>query len=216
MMIQDWGNTMSVQRALTVSALALGLVAGNVAVFAGSASAQERPVRGDGRPNGKPATTATPRTVTPAPRVATPGPRVIQTPAPRVATPAPRVIQTPAPRVAAPQVQRQPQPSWRRPEGRPVGPAPSVRHAGPQHGHSGPAPRRGWGWRPWGWGAAATGAVVLGGVLARAPRSTVEACANDFEGFDWETGTIVNRYGDVELCPYLEAEPVRGPERFND
>ena len=40
--------------------------------------------------------------------------------------------------------------------------------------------------------------------MANASRSSAQACADRFESFDWDTGTIINQYGETEVCPYLE------------
>jgi hypothetical protein len=193
-----WGRPMSFKRALAVSALSLGLVAANVAVFADAASAQERPANGNGtnrRNGGQPATGT--RTATPAPRAVAPAS------APRTVTPSPRAVQP------APQVARPASPSWRGHFGsrHAAPPPPPVRHAAPHNGHryDPPRHRRGWGWRPWGYGAAAVGtAVIISSAVIAARPSDARACANDFEGFDWDTGTIINSDGDRVPCPYLE------------
>jgi hypothetical protein len=175
---------MSHQRILQVSALALGLFASNVIVLADAASAQDRPSHERGNRNGGTKPTTTPRVVTP-------------TPAPRIATPAPRVAQ--------PQVARPAPSHWYNRAPSHVSPPPAVRHAAPapqyRREHE---PRRGWGWRPWAYGAAAAGAVIVGSRYANASRSSVQVCADRYESFDWETGTIENEYGERELCPYLE------------
>ena len=180
---------MSHKRILQISVLALGLIASNVIVFADAATAQERPTRERGNRNGGTNPTTAPRVVTPTPRVATPAPR----------------IAPPAPRVPQPQVARQAPSHWYNRGPRHVSPPPVVRHAAPapQH-HRGHGPRRGWGWRPWAYGAAAAGAVIVGSRYANASRSSVQVCADRYESFDWDTGTIENEYGERELCPYLE------------
>ncbi len=165
---------MSAKRILSGSALALGLMASNVVVFADAASAQERPQYGQHR-GAKPA-------AAPAAK-----------PAARAAAPSPHFA-----RPAHPQI-RQGAPS----PGRYVAP-PVVRHAAPAPERHREAPRRGYGWRPWGYGAAAVGAVIVGSRFARASRSDLQRCADRYDSFDWDTGTIENEDGDREICPYLE------------
>jgi hypothetical protein len=167
---------MSVKRTLAVSALTLGLVASNVILFAGSASAQQPPVHT--QRGGKPAAQAA-------------------KPAPQAARPAPHVAR-PAPQIARPAPQR-----WAPPVARHVAPPP-VRYAAPTPRQHQEGPRRHWGGRGWGYGAAAAGVVILGSAFVSSRRSDMRACANDFESFDWDTGTIVNEDGDRELCPYLQ------------
>ena len=95
--------------------------------------------------------------------------------------------------------------------------APAVRHAAPVVRHHAPAPRH-HGGRGVGAGVAlGVGALIVGSILAskhaRAERRVVvvdrdeeafQRCADDFRSFDWDTGTIVNRYGDRVACPYLD------------
>jgi hypothetical protein len=63
--------------------------------------------------------------------------------------------------------------------------------------------------------ALGVGALIVGSILAskaaRAERQAVvrgddayQRCADDFRSFDWDSGTIVNRYGDRVTCPYLD------------
>jgi hypothetical protein len=76
---------------------------------------------------------------------------------------------------------------------------------------------RGGGWRhhgrhrgDHGSGAAAIiGAIIAGTLIAaairegRAHEEDIERCAEEFYGFDPETGTYINRYGEERICPYL-------------
>lgn len=59
--------------------------------------------------------------------------------------------------------------------------------------------------------AALIGGIIVGGAIA-ASASRAHAddedeayarCEEDFRSFDPRTGTIVNRYGEERLCPYL-------------
>jgi len=103
----------------------------------------------------------------------------------------------------APPLARASRPQYTAPTPRHFAPPP-VRHAAPAPRPHHDGPRRGWGWRPWGYGAAAAGAVIVGSAIIRAQPSDAEACANDFESFEWESGTIINSDGERQLCPYLE------------
>lgn len=53
------------------------------------------------------------------------------------------------------------------------------------------------------------GAIIAGTLIAAAIREgrarddDIERCAEDFYGFDPETGTYINRYGEERVCPYL-------------
>jgi BA14K-like protein len=69
--------------------------------------------------------------------------------------------------------------------------------------------RRGpsWGIGP---GLGFVGGVIIGGALVanaiaehRAEEAALHACARDFRGFDPRTGTFVDNYGQVRVCPYL-------------
>lgn len=57
--------------------------------------------------------------------------------------------------------------------------------------------------------AALIGGIVAGALIAgairegRASEYDMDRCAEDFRSFDPETGTIINRYGDEVVCPYL-------------
>lgn len=57
--------------------------------------------------------------------------------------------------------------------------------------------------------AALIGGIVAGALIAgairegRASEYDMDRCADDFRSFDPETGTIINRYGDEVVCPYL-------------
>jgi hypothetical protein len=77
--------------------------------------------------------------------------------------------------------------------------------------------RRGW-WRHrhfhghhhHGHGAAAlVGGIVAGALIAGAIREgrardyDMDRCADEFRSFDPRRGTIINRYGDEVVCPYL-------------
>lgn len=170
---------MSIKRKFAVSALAAGMLASNLVMFAGAASAQQ-----------------------PDPKHRRHGAQAAR-PAPQVRPAAPQA----RPNVPnAPRVSRQPQshPQWVRPAPRHIAPPP-VRHAAPApHREGGGGHRRGYGWRPWGYGAAAAGAIIVGSALVRSRPSDAEACANDFDSFDWDSGTIVNEDGDRQTCPYLE------------
>ena len=169
---------MSIKRKFAVSAVAAGVLASNLVMFAGVASAQQ-----------------------PDPKHRQHGAQPAK-PAPQVRTVAPQA-RTSVPN--APRVSRQPQshPQWVRPAPRHIAPPP-VRYAAPAPRSHHEGPRRGWGWRPWGYGAAAAGAIIVGSALVRSRPSDSEACANDFESFDWDSGTIVNSDGDQQVCPYLE------------
>jgi hypothetical protein len=169
---------MSVMRAFAVSALGLGLAASNIVLFAGAAGAQQ-PAQHD-QHKGKPA----PRNAAPAAR---PSPQIAR-PAQQVARPAPQAAR-PATRFVGPPVHQTP---------------PPVRYAAPAPRQHHEAPHRHWNGRRWGYGAAAAGFVILGSAFVASRRSDLRACANDFETFDWDTGTIINEDGERELCPYLQ------------
>lgn len=163
---------MNMKRVVAAAAVAVGVIAMDVAAFAAVATAQEHH---RGRPEGQR------RNAAPAARPAQPAPRMAPRIAPQVARPQPRVF-APVPRHFTP---------------------PPVRHAAPVHRPSHHAPSRR-SFRPWGYGAAAAGVIILGTRLVRQRRSDAEACAADFQSFDWETGTILNADGYEVLCPYLE------------
>jgi BA14K-like protein len=46
--------------------------------------------------------------------------------------------------------------------------------------------------------------VIVGSRFSRASRSDLQRCADRFDSFDWDTGTIENEDGEREICPYLE------------
>jgi hypothetical protein len=181
---QHWAGEfrMLAKRIITFSALALGVLASNLVPVMSSAMAQEREGRGQ-RPSGR--GEGRPQTAPNAPTVRPVAPRVVA-PSPQVARPAPQRSWNPGQRHFTP-------------------PPPPIRHVAPAPRHYGGHHRgRGWGWRPWAYGAAAAGAVIVGSRFANASRRDLEACDNDFRGFDYDTGTIVNKYGERQICPYLE------------
>jgi hypothetical protein len=57
--------------------------------------------------------------------------------------------------------------------------------------------------------AALLGGIVAGALIAgaiqegRASEYDMDRCADDFRSFDPRTGTIINRYGEEVVCPYL-------------
>lgn len=184
---------MSAKTAIVATA---ALLAMNAAAFTEAASAQERQTH---TPQGQHRRAASqPQQLTPP------------APVPQVARTIPRAPNDPhtSQRQHAPQIAHQPSHgTWNRFQPRPA--PPQARHIethrAPAHSAPHHTPRhRSYGWRPWGYGAAAAGAVIVGTAIARSPRTTLEACAGDFRSFDWDSGTIVNRYGETELCPYLE------------
>ncbi|MEQ1612841.1 MAG: hypothetical protein ABL904_08805 [Hyphomicrobiaceae bacterium] len=176
---------MSFKRKIGVSSVVASMLLSNLAMVANSASAQQPDSKH--RPHGA-------QSARPAPLARPSSPHV------RLVAPQARPSALSAPRIS-----RQPHtmPHWVRPAPRHFAPPP-VRYVAPAPRRHHDGPRRGWGWRPWGYGAAAAGAIIVGSGLVRSRPSDAEACANDFESFDWDSGTIINSDGDRELCPYLE------------
>jgi hypothetical protein len=72
-----------------------------------------------------------------------------------------------------------------------------------------------WGWRGPRWwgpgpGVAVLGGVIVGGALVaaaiaehRAEAAAMRRCAVEFRSFDPRSGTFIDHYGEVRVCPYL-------------
>lgn len=53
-------------------------------------------------------------------------------------------------------------------------------------------------------GALIVGSMIVAGSRQARADSAEQRCADAFPSFNWNTGTIVNRYGERVTCPYLD------------